>query len=92
MSYLMYAKPAPVPDEEVESFSDIKHVIARRYTDTDGSIKTERLHLTRSSIGFLEGVAAAGNPNVKLEAATLIQMIKANEQGIWVWVGDPDDN
>ena len=91
MSFSMHARPAPTDLPDPETFITLKYAIARRWFDHDGSLRSDYITIRKEQIPFLDGIAAAGAPDVKKEAEVLIQMIRDNPQGVHVWIGDHDD-
>jgi hypothetical protein len=91
MSFLMYARPAPINLPEPESFLSLKFAVASRWFGHDGSLRGDYITVGRKQLDFLHGIAAAASPDVKEEARTLIRLINENPQGVQVWIGDEDD-
>lgn len=91
MSFLMYARPAPVSVPEPTTFISLKYAIASRWFGHDGSLRGDYITVTKEQTDFLYGIAAAAPADVKEEARTLIQLICDNPQGVQVWIGERDD-
>lgn len=93
MSFSLYwcAVPTP-PKEELHSGYDLKWILAKHYGDYDGSMREMLGVFTEDAIPFLEGVVAAtASVEVRGEAEELIRTIRANPNGVQVWIGEPDD-
>lgn len=67
----------PVRPEGANSLSfKTKVRISRKLFDTDGSTGTGKVQMDFNDIGFLEGMIAAGDPEIRKDCEALIEAIK----------------
>lgn len=92
MSFNLWARPAPKRKPAASSFYAIKFAMAKRYLTGDGSLRTEAFLLTRADAAWLEGIRAAGAGDISDEADALLKLLSANPQGLFVWIGEEDDD
>ena len=83
MSASMYWEPAKRP--LVSLPYGFQRAAAPTWFRQDGSISSERYTADSSDLLFLEGMAAAGSPEVKEGARMLIEAIQQHGQ-IEVWI------
>jgi hypothetical protein len=92
MSFDLWARPLPKHRPEPEAFYSLKHAIAQRFLNHDGSLRTEPFVVTKAEIGpWLEGVRDAGTNEAREAATRLLELLEENPQGVELWIGDHDD-
>lgn len=88
MSYNLYARPKPKNVPEPTVFIHLKYAIRDYLLYHDGSLREGPYALGKETIPFLKGIQAAGHHDLKIEAGILTEMLEANPQGVYIWVGD----
>ncbi len=92
MSFMMWARPRPKVVPDPVGFTQLKYVIRELgLLAHDGSCREGPYVLTPDLIPYFQGVAAAGSRETKTEAATMVDMLRANPQGVLMWIGDWND-
>jgi hypothetical protein len=84
MSSSMYWRPVPkdLPRPELLSY-DLKHRLARRFWDHDGSLNGEPIEFDATQIPYLEGLADGGVE----DAQELIDAIREHGS-VHVWIAN----
>lgn len=93
MSFDLHWRPMPRSFEDVEGAYQLKWALANRFGDHDGSCKEDFGVLHEDLVPWLEGVRDGAGTRSELaeEAQRLIDCLRANPQGVRVWIGGEDD-